>query len=50
MLEVMRQDYIRTAMSKGATENAINYKHALRNAVLPVTTIIGIEAAFLIGD
>ena len=49
MLEVMRQDYIRTAMSKGATENAINYKHALRNAVLPVTTIIGIEAAFLIG-
>ena len=45
----MRQDYIRTAMSKGATENAINYKHALRNAVLPVTTIIGIEMAFLIG-
>ena len=49
MLEVMRQDYIRTAMSKGASDNAINYKHALRNAVLPVTTIIGIEAAFLIG-
>lgn len=49
MLEVMRQDYIRTARSKGATENTINYRHALRNAVLPVTTIIGIEAAFLIG-
>lgn len=49
MLEVMRQDYIRTARSKGASENTINYKHALRNAVLPVTTIIGIEAAFLIG-
>ncbi len=49
MLEVMRQDYIRTARSKGATENTINYKHALRNAILPVTTIIGIEAAFLIG-
>lgn len=49
MLEVMRQDYIRTARSKGASESTINYKHALRNAVLPVTTIIGIEAAFLIG-
>ena len=49
MLEVMRQDYIRTARSKGASENSINYRHALKNAVLPVTTIIGIEAAFLIG-
>ncbi len=49
MLEVMRQDYIRTARSKGASENTINYHHALKNAVLPVTTIIGIEAAFLIG-
>ncbi|MCG8546541.1 MAG: ABC transporter permease [Alphaproteobacteria bacterium] len=49
MLEIMRQDYIRTARSKGASENAINYHHALKNAVLPVITIIGIEAAFLIG-
>ena len=49
MLEVLRQDYIRTARSKGASENAINYHHALRNAVLPVITVIGIEAAFLIG-
>ena len=49
MLEVMRQDYIRTARSKGATDNSVNYHHALKNAVLPVTTIIGIEAAFLIG-
>jgi peptide/nickel transport system permease protein len=49
MLEVMRQDYIRTARAKGASENAVNYDHALRNAVLPVITIIGIEAAFLIG-
>jgi peptide/nickel transport system permease protein len=49
MLEVMRQDYIRTARSKGASENSINYHHALKNAVLPVLTIIGIEAAFLIG-
>lgn len=49
MLEVMRQDYIRTARSKGATENSVNYRHALRNAMLPVVTVIGMEAAFLIG-
>jgi peptide/nickel transport system permease protein len=49
MLEVLRQDYVRTARAKGASENAINYRHALKNAVLPVTTVIGIEAAFLIG-
>jgi peptide/nickel transport system permease protein len=49
MLEVLRQDYIRTARAKGASEAAVNYDHALRNAMLPVVTIIGIEAAFLIG-
>jgi peptide/nickel transport system permease protein len=49
MLEILRQDYIRTARAKGASESAVNYHHALRNAVLPVITIIGIEAAFLIG-
>jgi peptide/nickel transport system permease protein len=49
MLEVLRQDYIRTARSKGASENAVNYHHALKNAMLPVMTVIGIEAAFLIG-
>ncbi len=49
MLEVLRQDYIRTARSKGASENVVNYHHALKNAVLPVVTLIGIEAAFLMG-
>jgi peptide/nickel transport system permease protein len=49
MLEVLRQDYIRTARSKGASETSVNYDHALRNAMLPVITIVGIEAAFLIG-
>jgi len=49
MLEVMRQDYIRTAKAKGASQTSVNYNHALSNAVLPVVTIIGIEAAFLIG-
>ncbi len=49
MLEVLRQDYIRTARSKGASQTSVNYGHALRNALLPVVTIIGIEAAFLVG-
>jgi peptide/nickel transport system permease protein len=49
MLEVLRQDYIRTARSKGASNRTVNYHHALRNAILPVITVIGIEAAFLMG-
>lgn len=49
MLEVLRQDYIRTARAKGASERSVNYRHALRNALLPVVTVIGIEAAFLMG-
>jgi peptide/nickel transport system permease protein len=42
MLEVMRQDYIRTALSKGLSENTVLYKHALRNALIPIVTIIGV--------
>jgi peptide/nickel transport system permease protein len=49
MLEVLRQDFIRTARAKGASDATVNYEHALANAVLPVITIIGVEAAFLIG-
>ncbi|MGH8764727.1 MAG: ABC transporter permease, partial [Burkholderiales bacterium] len=49
MLEVLRQDFIRTARAKGATERSVNYRHALRNALLPVVTVIGLEFAFLIG-
>jgi peptide/nickel transport system permease protein len=49
MLEVLRQDYIRTARSKGASEAVVNYHHALKNAVLPVVTVLGLEAAFLMG-
>jgi len=49
MLEVLRQDYIRTARAKGASDRSVNYNHALRNAILPVVTVIGIEAAFLMG-
>jgi peptide/nickel transport system permease protein len=49
MLEVLRQDYIRTARAKGASYAKVNFVHALRNAVLPIVTIVGIEAAFLVG-
>ncbi len=49
MLEVLREDYIRTAWSKGLDQPVILWRHALRNALLPVTTVIGLEFAFLIG-
>ena len=49
VLEVMREDYIRTAWAKGLRERIVVVKHTLKNAVLPVITIIGTEFAFLIG-
>jgi peptide/nickel transport system permease protein len=49
LLEVMREDYIRTAWAKGQSGGAVIWRHALKNAILPVVTIIGIEFAFLIG-
>jgi peptide/nickel transport system permease protein len=49
MLEVMREDYIRTARAKGLINRLIINRHALKNALLPVVTLIGIEFAFLIG-
>jgi len=49
MLEVLREDYIRTARAKGLLEQLIVNRHALKNAMLPVVTLIGIEFAFLIG-
>ena len=49
MIEVMREDYIRTARAKGLIERIIVNRHALKNALLPVVTLIGIESAFLIG-
>jgi len=49
MLEVLREDYVRTARAKGLIEKVIINKHALKNAMLPVVTIIGIEFAFLMG-
>jgi len=49
MLEVLREDYVRTAWAKGLTRRVIILRHALRNALLPVATVIGLEFAFLIG-
>jgi peptide/nickel transport system permease protein len=49
VLEVMREDYIRTAWAKGQSGRTVIWHHALKNAMLPVITVIGIEFAFLIG-
>jgi len=49
MLEVIRQDFITTARSKGLSESVVIYKHALRNALIPVVTIVGIQTATLMG-
>ena len=49
LLEVLREDYIRTAYAKGQGGRIVIWRHALKNAMLPVITVIGIEFAFLIG-
>jgi peptide/nickel transport system permease protein len=49
LLEVLREDYIRTARAKGLFEKIIINRHALKNSMLPVVTVIGIEFAFLMG-
>jgi peptide/nickel transport system permease protein len=49
VLEVLREDYIRTAWAKGLRERAVVIHHALKNAMLPVITLVGTEFAFLIG-
>jgi peptide/nickel transport system permease protein len=49
MLEVMHQDYVRTAWSKGITERAVIFKHALKNALIPVITLKGMSFSMLIG-
>lgn len=49
MLEVIRQDYIRTAKAKGVKERLIVYKHALKNAMIPVITVVGLQFGTLLG-
>lgn len=49
MLEVLRQDYIRTASSKGLKERVVVVRHAIRNAMIPVVTLIGMELPIMVG-
>jgi peptide/nickel transport system permease protein len=49
MLEVLRQDYVRTARAKGLGQRAVIQRHAMRNALIPVTTILGSQFAYLLG-
>jgi peptide/nickel transport system permease protein len=49
IIEVLKEDYIRTARAKGVYERLVVARHAMRNALLPAITVIGLEFAFLIG-
>lgn len=49
MLEVIDQDYIRTARAKGAKERVVIYRHALKNALIPVVTVVGLQFGALLG-
>ncbi|MDH5333891.1 MAG: ABC transporter permease, partial [Thermoleophilia bacterium] len=49
MLEVMSQDYVRTARAKGVQRRLVIYRHALRNALIPVVTVVGFEIGILMG-
>ena len=49
MLEIIRQDYIRTARAKGQTERVVIWKHALKNALIPIITVVGLSFGRLLG-
>lgn len=49
LMDVIHQDYIRTAKAKGLSENSVMYGHAMRNAMLPMVTAIGLQLGFLLG-
>src|SRR5699024_9282223 len=49
LLEVMNEDYIRTARAKGAKERVVIYRHALKNALIPVVTVVGLQFGGLLG-
>jgi peptide/nickel transport system permease protein len=49
MLEVLRQEYVTTARSKGLVERVVVYRHALRNALIPVATVAGLQVGYLLG-
>ncbi len=49
MLNILKEEYIKTARAKGLKERVVIYKHALKNAMLPITTVLGLRIAFLMG-
>jgi ABC-type dipeptide/oligopeptide/nickel transport system permease component len=49
MLEVLHQDYVRTARAKGLPGGTVVYRHALRNALIPIVTIVGVQLGYLLG-
>jgi peptide/nickel transport system permease protein len=49
MLEVLRQEYVLTARAKGLVERLVLYRHALRNALIPVITVAGVQVGYLLG-
>ena len=49
MLEVLRQDYIRTAWSKGLRERVVVLRHAIKNALIPIVTLVGLQLPILVG-
>ena len=49
MLDVLSQDYIRFCRAKGVSESTVILKHALRNAAIPITTVVGMQAGYLLG-
>jgi len=49
MLEVLSQDYIRTARAKGVVERAVVLRHGLKNALIPIVTVVGVQAGYLLG-
>ena len=49
MLEVLRNDYVRTAHAKGLPDAKVIYRHALRNALIPIVTVIGLQMGYLLG-
>ena len=50
MLEVLRQDYVRTAWAKGLRERVVVVRHVLKNALIPVVTLIGLQLPILVGE
>ena len=49
MLEVIRQDYVRTARANGVREFAITYRNCLKNAMIPITSVVGLQFGYLLG-